>query len=202
MRNLPSLLVLVFLGLLSAHGQDYIPPSFFVRPNQQVALDNLHLRTAARPGPAATIAAALETVFDNPKVCCGEGSAFSEIPDLSGHPSLPEIGNKLSGTRTLGDGRQVKISARYRPGTNVTSFELVTLLSQGQRMLVQWNGRVYVLRGVTFDDDVYSDGHHDYILRKLLLLDPSLKTTSREAAFDRSKDDWSKIDGFLLLNVS
>jgi len=59
-----------------------------------------------------------------------------------------------------------------------------------------------VLEGLTTDEKICSDGRHEYVIRKLLLLDPSSASASHTSVFDRSKDNWSDVEGFLLLKTS
>lgn len=198
-RALVIVAALCSLGLAQNEG---LPAIVLVRPNQQVLVPDLHLHVAIRAEPADTLAAALETVIANPGVCCGKKSTFSEVPDWSETSSLSDVGARLGGRHVLSDGRPFNISAQYWPSTALTSHALVRMLMRDDHLLVQWNSRVFLVQGVTFDDRVYSDGSHDYVLRKLLLLDPSLANKTHQVTFDREKDDWSKVEGFLLLKIS
>jgi len=69
-------------------------------------------------------------------------------------------------------------------------------------MLMEWNSHAYVLYGAIYDETIYTDGHRDYAIRKLLLFDPNATAANRETAFDRQKDDWSKVEGFLFLKAT
>jgi len=200
MRERAWLLVIVplFASLLT-RAQEYTP-SFVVHPNQQVVVRDLPLQAAIHEGTGPALAAALETMFANPDICCGKNSTFAE--SLAGNPSLQELRNKLAGRHTLSDGRPLAVAVDFYSGSTITAADLINLLRNNSHMLTEWNGKVYVVRGVTFDDKLYSDGSHDYFLRKLLLFDPSMDSTSHETSFTRGEDDWSKISGFLLLKAS
>ena len=196
-------LVVVVSGL--AGGQDYYS-SVVVHPNQQVRLNGLQLRTATGGGPTALVAA-LETVIGNPAVCCGENSAFPEMGALVDHRSLQDIAANLDGKHhTSAEGRPVYLFAHYLPASSaennhIVSDEIVGALKSGQPMLMEWNSRVLIVNGAIFDEKVYSDGRRDYVIHKLLLLDPTTVDIAPRRTFDREKDDWSQVKGFLFIRA-
>jgi hypothetical protein len=189
MRHRALLLIMaaLFVSAPLTTAQDCVP-SFVVHPNQEVVVHNMRLSAATQASSEAALAAALESVFNNPSVCCGRQSTFADT-EVAGNPSLQELSKKLGGRHTLTDGRPLAITAEFYSASTITAADLISLLRNNSHMLTEWNGQVYVLRGVTFDDKVYSDGSHDYFLRKLLLFDPSRDSTSHKTSFTRGEDD-------------
>jgi hypothetical protein len=67
---------------------------------------------------------------------------------------------------------------------------------------MEWNSHVYVVYGVIYNTTYSPDnGRMDSIL-KILLLDPRFSDQRREVTFDRQTDDWSKVQGILLLKAA
>jgi hypothetical protein len=65
---------------------------------------------------------------------------------------------------------------------------------------MQWNQHFYVVYGAIVDERLFDAGGRNYVIRKLLLLDPETANgRSQKASFDRLKDDWSGVQGFLYL---
>jgi hypothetical protein len=203
MAKMRVLCSIAFLLLASgfAHSQDYPPASVF-RPNQEVRVSSLPLRTAQSTRSGATLVAALETIFHDPEVCCGKNSAL-EHAVLSADPlSLKVLSTKLRGRHILGDGRPIIVTAEYLPPNSINPDQMIASLMHNQPLLMEWNSHLYVLYGVIFDETLYYSGHRDFVIRKLLLLDTRFSNTRREAFFDRQRDDWTKVQGLLMLRAA
>lgn len=190
----------VFVIVSLSYSQDY-DPIVFTRPNQQIILHDVHLRPAADSTPQ--IVPAMEAVIADPLVCCGKDSALGDQPVTGDFHSLQELGSKLNGSRrTLSDGHPVTLSADYVPAASINSDSFVVPLMKHQPILMQWNSHIYVVYGVNYGEVLYESGRHDYVIQKILLLDPSSSGAAHETAFDRQKDDWSKVQGLLLVKAS
>jgi hypothetical protein len=192
-------------GLLiasAARCQDYGNGISAVHADQEAVVEYVHLQPAASDDSKAAIAAAVATIINNPKVCCGENSSLGATPVTDERVSLRDLGNKIGGRHVLSDGRYVNVTANYIPAGTLSSDQIIFPLTKQQPMLMMWKSHVYVLYGALFDDTIYTDGHHDYAIRKLLLLDPAAAEPDRKTAFDRQKDDWSQVEGLLLLKVA
>lgn len=198
-RRLALSTACLLLACCFAVAQSYVPPSIIAVHHQEIRLD-LHPAVAAPAKPA--VVSAVETVLGNSQLCCGQESTLGDAPIAEEHVSLRNLGDKLAGRHTLADGRAVMISSSYVPADSVTSDRIIAPLRNHHPMLMQWNGHVYVVDGVNYDEDVYTDDHKELVIRKILLLDPSAAADSQETDFDRTKDDWSKVQGFLLLKVT
>jgi hypothetical protein len=192
---------IVVLSLASGiTGAQTETPGAVIHPYQEVRI-NLRLRTADSTASHATLAAALETIFDNPEVCCGKDSALEDIV-LSADPHSPkDLSAKLQGRHVLSDGRPIMVTAEYLPGESVQSYQIVDALLHKQPLLLQWNSHWYVLCGAIFDETLYSTGNRYYVIRHLLLLDPRFAGSRAEVVFDRQKDDWAKVQGLLLVKA-
>lgn len=202
MRPPISLLIVVSLSFSLAHAQEQSYPSVVVHPNQEVTVKNLHLQLARSPGETAALAGALETILDFPQLCCGRNSSIPALPTSGRSNSLQEIATKLNGKHVLSDGRPVFVAAHYFSASAITSHQIVAFLMENQTLLVQWDSHFFVLRGAVFDDKVYSDGNRDIILRKLRLFDPDATAAAHEITFDREKNQWSQVQGFLLIKAT
>jgi hypothetical protein len=162
----------------------------------------VHLQPVAPGDSKAAVAAALATVINDAKVCCSENSALGATPVTDEQISLGDLGNKVSGRHVLPDGQAVNISAENFPATTLSSDQIILPLLKQQPMLMMWKSHLYVLYGAVYDERGYTDGHNIYAIRKLLLLDPAAAGPNRETAFDRQKDDWSQVEGLLLLKIA
>jgi hypothetical protein len=56
-----------------------------------------------------------------------------------------------------------------------------------------------VLYGAIYNETDFSDGSRLYTIKKLMLLDPRYSDYRREATFNRETDDWSTVEGLLML---
>jgi hypothetical protein len=190
------------LMLFSAFATGQIEPDSSVfHPNQEVRIRDLPLHSAQMAGSNATLAAALETVFRDSKVCCGSDSALQSA--LSAEPqSLKDLGAKLQGRHFQDDGRLIAIAADYLPADSTNPDQIIAPLMGNQPLLMQWNKHFYVLYGAIFDETVYYSGRRDRVIHKLLLLDPRSSSTNKQVLFDRQKDDWTQVQGLLILNAT
>jgi hypothetical protein len=186
----------------AAQGQDYGTILSAVHPDQQAIVESVHLQPAIANDSNAAVAAALATVINDPKVCCSENSSLGTAPVTDDRVSLHDLANKVGGRHVLSDGETLNVTANYIPATTLSSDQIILPLMKQQPILMAWKSHLYVLYGAVYDDKVYTDGHHEYVIHKLLLLDPSAAAPNRQAAFDRQKDDWSQVEGLLLLKVA
>lgn len=187
---------IVFLLLASclALGQE---ESSVVHPNQEVRVSDLPMHTAQSADATAVLAASLETIFHDPDVCCGKNSALEDA-DLSAD-SLKELGGKLAGKHRLSDGRTLTVTAEYSSPDSINPNQIIGPLLRKQALLMQWDSHFYVLYGAVYDEIVFSGGHREYVIHKLLLLDTRFSDARRETAFNRETDDWTKVQGLLRL---
>lgn len=191
-------IALLILASSFADGQDSPAASVF-HPNQEVRIGNLPLRAAQSTGSTATLAAALETIFHDPDVCCGKNSALENAELSSDSFSLKDLSAKIQGRHILRDGRPIIVAADYLPANSINPDQMIAPLMHNQPLLMEWNSHLYVLYGAVFDETLYYSGRRDYVIHKLLLLDPRFSDARREALFDRQTDDWTKVQGLLML---
>jgi len=191
----------LILASCFARSQDYPSQASVFHPNQVVQINNLPLRAAQSTSSSATLIAALDIVFHHPDVCCGKGSTLEDVTLSADSLSLKELGNKLQGKRRLRNGRPIMVTAEYLSPSSIGAEQLIAPLTNNQPFLMEWNSHLYVVYGAVFDETVYSSGLRDYVIHKLLLFDPRLSTTPNETTFSRQKDDWTKVQGLLLLKA-
>jgi hypothetical protein len=197
---------ILFAGLLlcgitavSVIAQEMSPSVF--HPNQEVRVNNLPSLTSPSVNASAVLATAVETILRDKDVCCGKDSALEDAV-LSRPPSLKELGTKLQGRHVLSDGRSVDVRADYISPNSITPDLMISSLHAQHALLIEWNGHIYILYGVTFDETIFSNGQRQFAVHKLLLLDPRFSDQRRETEFKREGDDWGKVQGLLSLAIT
>lgn len=187
---------LVFVSVCAC-GQDN-PPGRESHPNQQVRLENVPSLTADSTSSAVVLATALEIIFQDKAVCCGRNSALED--QLPSDPkSLKEVSAKLQGRHVLSDGRPITVTAEFFPASSVSPNLIVAAIQDERPLLVLWKSNFYVLYGAIYNETDFSDGSRLYAIKKLMLLDPRYSDYRREATFNRETDDWSAVEGLLML---
>ncbi len=208
LRPCRAVLLTIFLTVLltlasgTAFGQN--PGGWYVfRPNQEVRVPELHPLTARSQDLSDVLLTSLDIVFNDPGVCCGRDSALEDRATAANPLSLQEIASKVQGRQLLSDGRPIQITADFLPtGTTVdASYWIISHLRAKHAMLLVWGSHLYVLYGAVFDEDAYSDGSSVNMIHKLLLLDTRYSDSRRTVTFDRDRDDWTKVQGLLLLSA-
>jgi hypothetical protein len=170
-------------------------------PNQEVRVSGLPPLTASSQSESAALVTALEIIFRDKDVCCEKDSALVDVPLADSLP-LKSLTDKLQGRHLLSDGRPIMITAEYVSQESTTPNKIITPLRENHPLLLQWESHVYVLYGVIFDETYDNNGPHIFAIRKLLLLDPRFSDNRREVTFNRETDDWTKVQGLLLIGVA
>jgi len=180
-----------------AHAQTYLP-------NQEVHIGDLPLLKARSKDASDVLAASLEVVFRDRQVCCGKTSALEDLVQSADPLSLKDIGDKLRGRHTLGDGRSIAVAAEYVPASSVNSAQVIASLRGGHPAIMEWNSHIYVIYGAVFDETLDSPaiGARMDALRSFLLLDTRFSDGHREVIFNRLTDDWKKVQGLLMLSIA
>ena len=189
-----SLVCFVLAGFL-AHGQTYY------QPNQEVRIGDLPPITARSKDSSDILAAAVEIILRDKKVCCGKDSALEDSIQRANPKSLKDIGDKIRGRQLLSDGRPIMITAEYTPGDSINAGQVIGELRDKRPMLVEWNSHLYVLYGAAFyETEDPTNGVSDTI-QKLFLLDLRFSDERRQVFFDRQTDDLTKLQGALTLRA-
>ncbi len=115
--------------------------------------------------------------------------------------SLTELSAKLQGRHLLSDGRPIVVNAEYVPQSSINAYVMISALLDQHASLIEWKSHLYVLYGAIFDETLYSSGQRQFVVHKLLLLDPRFSDQRRETEFNRESDDWGKIHGILTVAV-
>jgi hypothetical protein len=117
--------------------------------------------------------------------------------------SLKDIATQLQGRHVLSDGRFVMVTAEYLLPEAVNSGQLIGTILNRHPPLMEWNSHLYVVGGVTYVETVdYSSGADTKAIHKFLLQDERFSDSRRAVSFDRTTDDWSKVQGFLFLQAA
>jgi hypothetical protein len=194
------------LLLLAALGwsQQDIPGGWAAfHPNQEVRVSNLPAAQARSGDPSDVLLASLEVAFDDKTICCGRNSVLEDNPQAANPLSLKDIAAHVQGRHLLSDGQPIHITAELLAASaGDIGYRMILALSDQHPPLLVWKSHLYVLAGADFDDTLYSDGSRMDVIHKLLLLDTRFSDSRRDAVFNRETDDWSKVDGALLLRIT
>jgi hypothetical protein len=193
-------IALLLLTSSFVHAQDTPAPNRYL-PNQEIRVSGLPVQTATARDPAAVLAAALETIFHDPQVCCGNKSALQGAV-LSADPlSFKDLSTRLQGKYDLDDGRHITVTADYVPASSITSSALLLPLLKNQASLVEWKSHLYVLYGAFYDEIHDSDEARIFEIHTLYLLDPRFSDARRETTFARKNVDSNELQALLVLKV-
>jgi hypothetical protein len=211
--NLPKLNFCSFSLQIWAFGLLLAPPGWSQQdtpggwaafhPNQEVRVSDLPTTKARSDDPSDVLMASLEVAFDNKNICCGRNSVLEDSALAANPLSLKDIAARVQGRHLLSDGRPIHITAELLPASSGDiGYRMILALSDQHPLLLVWNSHLYVLAGAIFDETLYSDGTRMDVIHKLQLLDTRFSDSRRDAAFNRQTDDWSKVEGALLLRVT
>jgi hypothetical protein len=195
--SISVLFVFVFVAG-AAHAQESGTPVFLV--NQEVRVSNLPSLTAPSKNRSAVMATALDTILHEPAVCCGKNSALEDVAQyasLSDSLSLQELSTKLQGRHLLSGGQPIVVTSEYVPQSSIYAGFIVRTLNDQHALLIEWRSHVYVLYGATFDETRDPTAGVQDSIHKLFLLDLRFSDQRREVVFDRTTDDWGKVQGLL-----
>jgi hypothetical protein len=174
--------------------------------DQEIFVHHLPSLTAHSQDPSDILLATLETVFHDHDVCCGRDSALGDSAEAADPHSLKDVASKLDGRHLLGDGRPIKVNAKYVNTAAMNSGEIITTIANQHAPLMEWNSHIYVVRGVVFFWTAYGGGDQGYtpvtVIRKFLLWDTRYSDSRQEVIFDRTTDDLSKVQGLLFLQAA
>lgn len=171
-----------------------------VSPKSRGSCPRSAIANGASTNSAAVLATALEIILHDKAACCGKDSALEDAV-LSDPSSLAELSTKLQGRHLLSDGRPIVVNAEYVPQSSISPYAMISALLGQHASLIEWKSHVYVLYGATFDETLYSSGQRQFVVHKLLLLDPRFSDQRRETEFNRETDDFGKVHGLLTLAV-
>lgn len=192
-----------FLILVSClvRSQDSVPPSEVFHANKEIKINDLPVLRARSTG-LTPLGATLATIFHDSNVCCGKDSALEDTVLAADSLSLKDLSTKLQGKHFLSDGRPIMMTTEYVPVDAINSGQVITSLTNRQAQLFEWNSHLYVLYGAVYDEAYYDDGHREYVIHKLLLLDTRFSDARREISFNRESDDLRKVQGLIILKTS
>jgi hypothetical protein len=185
---------LILCGQNDARGQVYTP-------NQEIRIPYVPSLTAKSTKASAVLAASLEIIFQDAKVCCGKNSALEDSVQSADPKSLQDISNKVNGRHLLSNGRPIMVTAEYFAAGSVSADWLINSLREKHALLMEWNSHLYVVSGVLFDQTVNEDSPMINAIHKIFLLDPRFSDARREVSFDRLTNDWGKVQGLLMLKA-
>ncbi len=174
--------------------------------DNEIQVHDLPSLMARTPHSSSVLLSSLDTVFHDHDVCCGRDSALGESAEAADPHSLKDVASKLDGRHLLGDGRPIKVNAKYVNTDAMNSGEIITTIANQHAPLMEWNSHIYVVRGVVFFWTAYGGGDQGYtpvtVIRKFLLWDARYSDSRREVVFDRETEDLNTVQGLLFLQWS
>lgn len=170
-------------------------------PGQEVRIGDLPALTAKTTNASDVLVTSVEIIFHDKDVCCGRNSALEDDIRAADPMSLKDVSDKLRGRHVVSDGRVFTVTAEYLPAAAATAGWLIGSLSAKQALLMEWNSHLYVVYGLTYVENVDSEGGIMDVTHKFWLLDPRFSDERREVSFDRLTDDGAKVRGLLRLKA-
>jgi len=179
-----------------AHAQDAYKP-------ESVRVSNLPTLMARSHDPSDVLLTSLDTILQDKEVCCGKDSALEDSAQRADPSSLQDVATKLQGRHLLSDGRPIMVTAEYISPDAINASLLVETLQKKHAMLLLWKSHLYVLYGATYIVDFDpNSGIVSYNVRTLLLIDTRYSDSRRNVEFNRTTDDWTKVQGVLWLTAA
>src|SRR5580704_13573524 len=149
-------------------------------PEKQILVHDLASLTARSMHRSDALATSLEIVFNNQDVCCGKNSALEDSVQSADPKSLKDIASKLQGRHLLSDGRAIMVTAEYLTPDQVSAGHLIYMLAANHAPLMLWNSHLYVVDGVSYVENVDTDGGVSYVTHKFFLQDTRFSDSRRE----------------------
>ncbi|MFI5117764.1 MAG: hypothetical protein ACHP8B_13820, partial [Terriglobales bacterium] len=115
---------------------------------------------------------------------------------------LMQLGGRLRGKHYLDSGLSIVVTDQYWPGASVNAEDIISSLMAQRPLLMDWNGRLYVMYGAVFDEYRSYCSPNMHVIRTLLLVDTRFSDRRRYVSFDRQTDDWGKVTGLLALAIT
>lgn len=179
----------------------------FLYQDNEIQVHDLSSLMARTPHASDVLLTSLDTIVHDHDICCGRDSALVDSAEAADPHSLKDVAGKLDGRHLLGDGRPIKVRARYVDIDAMNSGEIVAAITNQHAPLVEWDSHIYVVRGVIFFWTPYGGGgDRGYmpvtVIRKFLLLDTRYSDSRRNVVLDRETADLTKVNGMLFLQWS
>lgn len=143
----------------------------------------------------AVAKAAVATVLSASNVKCEPASQLNAVLESQGGASLRKLAEKLSGASCMMDGKIVHLSAVFTPNGSIQADGIIAPLVHAKPLLIRWNGALYVLYGVVYDEHLHNSGKRENVIRRLLLIDPRYSDERKFVSFDRQRDDFAQVEG-------
>ena len=194
-------LIAIISCCLNAHSQAVSEPYAF-HPNKEVKVAYLPSAVASSTKNSAVLAATLETAIMQPDVCCNRDSALEPQIPAARDLSLKDLGEKLRGKHYLGTGLPIVVTDQYWSGASANVETIIGTLMEQRPFVMDWNGRLYVLYGATYDEYLDNNGATEHVIKTLLQVDTRFSDSRRYVTFNRQTDDWAKVNGLLSLAIT
>ncbi len=191
--------IVAFL-LAPAFAQEPVPDPEVVHPKLRVSVSDLSTVKASDTSDAAAAKAAVAIVLSAANKTCDPASQILAVLEANASSRLEELSKKLSSASCLTKSGTVHVNARFMPNISIQADDIIASIRNGSLQLMRWNGVLYVLHGVVYDEHLHNSGKRENVIRQLLLIDPRFSGERRFIAFDREKDDFSQVEGISSLD--
>ena len=172
------------------------------RPNLESRVPNLPALMARTKDRSDVLLTSLDIVFHDHEICCGRDSALEDSAQAADPRSMKDIIAKLQGRHLLSDGRPFNVTVVDLISAGMSPAPIVDALNQRHALLMMWNSRLYVLYGALYDEQIFDDGTRVDTVNKFYLLDTRYSDERRQVVFSRTTDNWSDVQGLLLLTFA
>ncbi|PYY03574.1 MAG: hypothetical protein DMG64_07310 [Acidobacteria bacterium] len=111
------------------------------------------------------------------------------------------LAREISRDYVLPDGQRFRLEAQFSAGAPTQPDPLIVAMRQNRPLMVLWNGRSYLLTGVSYDEYTAPTGNKLLIVTEFKLFDPAANAPKNELTFSRESDNADDLGGVLVLNV-
>jgi hypothetical protein len=173
-------------------------------PGKSAEIANLALPAPAQKCQNWAWAVAIETMLQAQNVPLKQNFWVQKVNGseicVDALPAPDLLARAIDGRYVLDDGRKVRLESRYFAAP-ITPDDLIAPVRQGTPLLLFWNARAFVLRGLVFDEYIYPNGQRMFEIREIKLLDPLAPAKQRELSFLNGRDDPAELSGVFLVIV-
>ncbi len=210
MRNIVVILCIAALSVGASAGKKK-PNSapLLARPNQTVEITGLQVPTPAQKCENWGWAAGLEMMLRLQGVRNFDQRYW--ITKLTGGElcldqleSLEELAQLIDGEYVIGVNQKVQLKTRYLNGAPQVLDDLIVALRRGEPSQFFWNGRAYVVVGITYDEYIAPNNARIFMVKEIKLLDPlaSEDSTERYLSFVRERDSAGDVAGMMSVQAT